>query len=209
MRYQNTLENLYDFKKEMMDVIPDIVRMTLDDCHGNLERLVTDSMDKLQERHWKAVFDSKYNELFQDGIPHVSWNTDRSTLLRALSSAAFDDRRRDYSKLSADAWSETWYDIRVLYIKTPCGAVIKYRMEEPRAWSSYSRYRYTGSVVPSEEVPAKATHTVVLVGCDKYGVAGIYDQFTGTMGQCEEWLSEQARRRGREMPEVKFIKLGD
>lgn len=209
MRYQSAIENLYDFKKEMMDVIPDILRMTIDDCHGKLERLVTDNMDKLQERHWKAVFDSKYDELFQDGISHVSWNTDRSTLLRALFSAVFDDCRRGYSKLSADAWNETWYDIRILYIKTPCGAVIKYRMEEPRSWSSHCRHKHIGSVVPPEEVPEKSTHTVVLIGCDKYGVAGIYGQFTGSMRQCEEWVTEQARHRGREMPEVKFIKLGD
>ena len=209
MRYQSELENLYDFKKEMMDVIPDIVRMTMNDCHGELEQLVADNMDKLQERHWKAVFDSKYNELFQDGIPHVSWNTDRSKIINSLVHKAIDDRSNGYRKITVDCWPETWRDVTVMYVRTPGGTVIKCKKSSPRVWDSYSRTQYYGTVVPPEEVPEAATHTVVLIGCDVYGKASVYDQFTGTMGQCEEWLAEQARRRGREMPEVKFIKLGD
>jgi hypothetical protein len=209
MRYQSELENLYDFKKEMMDVIPDIVRMTLDDCHGNLEQLVVDNMDKLQERHWKAVFDSQYNELFQDGIPHVSWNTDRSKILNSLVHKAIDERSRDYRKITVDSWTETWSNVTVMYVRTPGGTVIKYKKASPRVWDSRSNTRYYGTVVPPEEVPEAATHTVVLIGCDIYGKASVYDQFTGTMGQCEDWLAEQARCRRREMPEVKFIKLKD
>lgn len=207
MRHQNALENLYDFKKEMMDVIPGIVRMTLDDCHGGIEQLVTDNIDKLEERHWKAVLDSKYNELFQDGIPHVSWNTDRGRLLNTLRKNAMD-KRPGYEKISTDSWSETWYCVKVMYIKTPAGAVIKYKMEEPKAVSG-SRHHYYGSVVPPEEVPEKATHTVVLLVPDAYGKVRIADQRTGTMRQCEEWLADRARDRGREMREVKFVRLGD
>lgn len=209
MKYQSATENLYDFKKEMMDVIPDIVRMTLNDCHGEIEQLIVDSMDKLQERHWKAVFDSKYNELFQDGVPHVSWNTDRSKIITRLVHNAVDNRSRDYRKITVDHWAETWWDVTVMYVRTPDGTVIECKKESPRTWSSYSRTKYCGKAVPPEEVPETATHTVVLIGCDTYGKAGIYGQFTGTMGQCEEWLAEQARDRGREMPEVKFIKLKD
>lgn len=209
MRYQSNIENLYDFKKEMMDVIPDIVRMTLDDCRGNLEQLIVDNMDKLQERHWKAVFDSQYNELFQDGVPHVSWNTDRSKILNRLVNKALDERSRDYRKITVDHWPETWREVTVMYVRTPDGTVIKCEKASPRVWDSYSRTQYYGTVVPPEEVPEAATHTVVLIGCDVYGKASVYDQFTGTIGQCEEWLAEQARSRGREMPEVKFIKLKD
>ena len=71
MKHQSKIENLYDFKKEMMDVLPEITRMTVQDTRGNIEKLILNNMDKLEERHWKAVFDSKYNELFEDGIPHV------------------------------------------------------------------------------------------------------------------------------------------
>lgn len=209
MKYQSKIENLYDFKKEMMDVLPEITRMTLSDTRGKIEKLITDNMDKLEERHWKAVFDSKYNELFEDGVPHVSWNTDRSGIVSALMNRAKDNRVRGYKKVAMDSWSETWYNIRVMYVETPCGAVIKCKVESPRVWDSYSRTKYCGSVMPPEEVPAKATHTVVLIGCDIYGVASIHAQHTGTMGQCEEWVAEQARRNGREMPEVKFIPLGE
>ncbi len=207
MKYQSKIENLYDFKKEMMDVLPEICRMTVQDTHGEIEKLIIENMDKLEERHWKAVFNPQYNELFEDGIPHVSWNTDRSGVVTALMNRAKDDRFRRYKKVAMDSWPETWRDIRVMYVETPCGAVVKCQVESPRVWDSYSRTQYCGSVVPPEEVPARATHTVVLIGCDTYGKAGIYAQFTGTMGQCEEWVAEQARRRGREMPEVKFIPL--
>jgi hypothetical protein len=166
-------------------------------------------MDKLQERHWKAVFDSQYNELFQDGIPHVSWNTDRSKILNSLVHKAIDERSRDYRKITVDSWAETWSNVTVMYVRTPGGTVIKYKKASPRVWDSRSNTRYYGTVVPPEEVPEAATHTVVLIGCDIYGKASVYDQFTGTMGQCEDWLAEQARCRRREMPEVKFIKLKD
>ena len=209
MKYQSKIENLYDFKKEMMDMLPDITRMTLGDTRGNIEKLIIDNMDRLEERHWKAVFDSKYNELFEDGIPHVSWNTDRSKIINNLVRKAIDERSRDYRKITVDCWTEPWSDVTVMYVRTPGGTVIKCEKSSPRVWDSRSDTRYYGTVVPPEEVPDVATHTVVLIGCDVYGKASVYDQFTGTMGQCEEWLAEQVRRRGREMPEVKFIKLGD
>lgn len=207
MKCQSKTENLYDFKKEMMDVLPEICRMTVQDTHVSIEKLIIDNMDKLEERHWKAVFDPKYNGLFEDGIPHVSWNTDRSSIVTALMRRAKDDRDRGYKKVAVDSWPETWMDVRVMYVETPCGAVIKCQVESPRVWDSYSRTRYCGRVTPPEEVPAKATHTVVLIGCDAYGVAVIHAQHTGTMGQCEEWVAEQARSNGGKMPEVKFIPL--
>ncbi len=207
MRHQSKIENLYDFKKEMMDVLPEITRMTAEDTRGNIEKLILENMDKLEERHWLAVFDNKYNELFEDGIPHVSWNTDRSRIVSALMSQANDNRFRYYRKVAMDSWPETWRDVRVMYVETPRGTVIKCQIESPRVWDSYSRTQYYGYVIPPENVPARATHTVVLIGCDAYGVASIHAQHTGTMGQCEEWVAEQARRAGHEMPEVKFIPL--
>ena len=96
-----------------------------------------------------------------------------------------------------------------MYIKTPCGAVIKYTQEVPRVWDSYSYTNYYGRVMEPEKVPAKATHTVALIACNSFGVAGIVGQHSGTMGQCEEWVTEQAKRYGKDMPSVKFIPLGD
>ena len=209
MKNITTLETLYDFKKELMDVIPGIVRMTVNDCHGGIENLIVENIELLEERHWKAVFNSKYNLLFTDGIPQVSWNTDRSKILCTLAKAVFDNHRNNFEKITVDSWDETWYHIKVMYLRTPKGTVIKYRREDPICWTSYSNTRFYGSVVQLEDVPEKATHTVVLFVCDKFGTAHISDQYTGSMSECEDWIKRKAGDYSHGMPDIKIIKLED
>ena len=199
------LEALYDFKKIMVSTCPEIVFATEDDCHGEIEKTVASHIAELTQRQWEAVFDSRYSELFQDGTPHISWNTDRSHILSALLSKA--GRERGFETLATDNWEETWRSAYVQWIRTPCGAVVKYKREEPRVWDSYSRTTYCGKVVPPEEVPPRTTHCVAILAVDGFGKAYLADQHCGTQDACEQWAVDALKRYGRD--DRVFVKFMD
>lgn len=202
---QKLIEVLYDFKKVMMSAVPEILHCTLADTHGKIESIIAAHIADLTDEQWRAVFDWKYNELFQDGIPHMSWNTDRSTILNAILNAE-NKGVNGFEELNADNWAETWVNVRVKWIKVPSGTVIKYKREDPRVWSSGSNTRYYGSIVEKEDVPRKATHCVVLLAVNGFNEAMIVDQYAGPQDECEDWLVKSVAKYGKDII-VKFIEL--
>ena len=202
---QKTIENLYDFKKIMMSTMPEILRCTINDTHGKIESIIAEHIADLTDEQWRAVFDWKYSELFQDGIPHVSWNTDRSKILNAILNAESKDIK-GFEELNADTWAETWVNVRVKWIRVPSGTVIKYKREDPRVWSSGSNTRYCGSIVEEKDVPRKATHCVVLLAVNGFNEAMIVDQYAGPQDECEDWLVKSVAKYGKDII-VKFIEL--
>lgn len=204
---KNDLEILYDFKKVMMSTAPEILRCTLADNHGKIEQIIVEHITDITDEQWRAIFDRKYSNLFQDGMPHISWNIDRSKILCALSNAV-ERGSRGYERISADHWSEIWYKIRVQWIKVPCGTIIKYRREDPISWSSYSRTKYDGEVVEPDKAPKKATHCAVILAVSKFNEASIIDQYAGTQDEYEAWLVKAVSKYGNSVF-VKLISLED
>jgi hypothetical protein len=199
---RTNIEILYDFKKIMMDTCPEILKCTESDCHGRIEEIVMNHIDELTDEQWRAVFDRRYDNLFQDGIPHISWNTDRSRILTMVLNSSIK-KRDGYKTLSADNYPATWVDVNIQWIRVPSGTVIKYKHESPRVWSGSERTRYYGSVVETADVPPKATHCVAALTIDDFNKVHMVDQSCGTQDECEEWIVNISKQYGGHV----FIKM--
>lgn len=197
-----------DFKALFPDNLPELKDLTVNDCHGKIESVIANNMAKLTEAQWKAVFDRNFNELFQDGIPHMSWNTDRHQIICRLIEYA-SRNQFGFKKLCARTYDETWVEVNEMWVQVPCGTVVKCKVEEPHVWQSSSRTRYNGVVVAPEETPKKKTHIAILMACTRYCKAIIVDQFAGSQDECEDWITEQAKKHGDRMPFVKLMKIED
>lgn len=196
---------LNEFKALFADNLPEISNLTVNDNHGKIEAFIANNAPKLTEEQWKAVLSSKYSNLFEDGVPHVSWNTDRATIIGRIMEYAMGNRF-GFEKLSVKTYDETWVHVRIMWLKTPCGTVLKCKIEEPHVLSS-SRTRYYVEVIKPEDAPQKVTHIVMLISYTKYAEAHIIEQFAGSQDGCEEWLREKAKKYGAQMPHIKMIKI--
>ena len=99
--------------------------------YDQVESKLVDHIKEFTTEQWQVICDSKYNDLFQTGSPHINWNTDRGMICRKL---IFKER-------PCKTWYETWSDIRVYSIQMK-DCVLEIKVDEPRMWSSYSRTKY-------------------------------------------------------------------
>lgn len=175
-----------DTQKSLLDkfasLFPNIDFSEVDSMYNQIEDLLVKHIDEFTVEQWKAICDWKYSDLFQDGIPHISWNTDRSNLCLALIR-----NMRPYK-----TYDETWYEVKVYSIKTK-ECVLEVKIESPRSFSSSSRTHYYLKV--TEEFKPVPTHRAIIIAIASDTKAYITNQFAGTESECEDWVSNQLGRR--------------
>ena len=152
--------------------------------YNKLEDVLAPHVLEFSRNQWDAILNHKYDNLFQNGMPHVSWNTDREYLYCALYKAMKEPR-------PVKTWTETWDKCAKYSVTTPTGTVIEMRESHPlvRGFDSYRRDRYYLLVKdgPAEPVP---THCAVTIYYDKQDGAYLGKQFAGTFDQCVDWVAQ-------------------
>ena len=156
---------------------PNIDFSDVDSGYDQVERRLVDHIKEFSAEQWHAICDSKYNDLFQNGTPHYSWNIDRAAICRALVR----------NKMPYKTYSETWYDIEYYSIQMD-GCVLEVKIEEPRSFSSSSRTRYFLKV--DKVFHPVPTHRAVILKIGSDTKVYIKDQFAGSLNECEEWVSK-------------------
>jgi len=145
------------------------------------------NFDELTKDQWRAILEEN-SDLFQNGIPHVSWNTDRSSIFYTINNC--------FKPYTGDSWDETWYHVICLYYKFKSGVVIKCVKKEPIIWGN-GRTQYSLSIVTADKVPQRNTHTAVIFSVNKtYGKVSIVEQYTGTEDEVADWLLEKGKKYG-------------
>ncbi len=179
--------------EELRDQLGKILNIDFSDItngYNKIEQRICEqaNFDELTEEQWREILE-KNGDLFQDGIPHVSWNTDRSEIFHTIN--------KNYKSYTGDSWDETWYHVIVLYYKFKSGVVIRLKKEEPIVWGGNSRTRYFVNIVPEDKLPKINTHTAVIFSVNKtYGKVHIVEQYTGTEDEAADWLLERGKKYG-------------
>lgn len=148
--------------------------------YNQVENILVKHIKEFGPDQWKAIVNSKYNDLFQDGSPHFSWNTDRHAIVWEL----VEDQK------PCRTWRETWYDCR-LYSVQMGETLLEIKIEEPRTMSGRTHYYLR---IAEEFIPVP-THRAVVIGIGSDTRAYISDQFAGTENECENWVAENVKGR--------------
>lgn len=166
-----------DYQKErelLQKCFPNINIQELS-SHGEIEMEICKHLKELSEEQWKVILDRKFDNLFQDGIPHISWNTDRSYIFREI--------ERLYEPLASEVYDETWYQVTERYYEVLPKFYLKLKYKNSRSLSGSShRYIYVVSEVPAY------THSAAIICLDKDGTFHILDQMTGTEEACKSFI---------------------
>jgi hypothetical protein len=164
---------------KFQEIFPEIDFSDVTSGYNQVEtKILNYGIDKLTAEQWKAILDREYDDLFQDGMPHVSWNTDRKDIFKALIY---------YKNLKVfKTWKETWHTAYIWY--ADMGSVkLQLKKEEPNPFSNcFTRY----NIKIVDEIPEYPTHIVYKLGIFE-GRVSIVDQFLGTLDKCTEWASKQ------------------
>jgi len=139
-----------------------------------VEQVLAGAIRQMINEQIKAVFDSKWNYMFQAGSPHYDWNTDRRLFTNSLIKLA--------KKLYTTTHHETWYDVYTTWYSFR-GLFFKVIDEVPRTLSG-GRCQMHTTFVEESEIPAKPTHCIAALRIRK-GELHIVKQFTGTLDYCE------------------------
>lgn len=162
-----------------------VVGILIDPYH-NEEHLVRYAAD-LNAEQIALILDRRFSDLFQDGYPHVSWNTDRYRIMSKVLDA-------QGTVITSKCWSETWTYTTVTWYKLKTGQVIKKVVETPKNYTSGSRTRYTYTVETDfEKVPSAPTHIAMTFYSDGYDSIRIADHFSGSHDECVEWIRQNAK----------------
>ena len=156
---------------------PDLDFSKVDSGYNQVENILLEHVQEFTAEQWQVICDSKYSDLFQDGTPHVSWNTDRGSICRKLI----------FKEHPCKTWYETWSDVRVYSIQMK-DCVLEIKVDEPRMWNSYSRTRYYLKV--TDVFTPIPTHRAVILAIGSDTRAYIKDEFAGSLNDCEEWVSK-------------------
>lgn len=190
---------------ELRDELGQILGLDFSDIdtgYNKIEERICEQLDldKLSEEQLTAIFSYKYSDLFQNGIPHVSWNTDRSGIYYKLV--------KELKPYSSSWYEETWYTVYVSYFVTSTGVAIKAIKEEPRVWGSGST-KHNMTVIPKDSLPSKKTHTGIILGVDpEYGKAFIRDQFSGSEDEVTDWVLQMGQKYGKNFS-AKIIRFAE
>jgi hypothetical protein len=153
-----------------------------------IESLLADSINYMTNDQIAAVFDSKWDYMFQDGRAHYDWNTDR----RAFTNALIKFSKKLYTTTS----HETWYDVYTTWYNY-CGLFFKVVEEVPRTLSG-GRCQMHTTIVEESEIPAKPTHCIAALRIRK-GELHIVKQFTGTLEDCEKMQDKLIQEYGSDV----------
>ena len=149
--------------------------------YEQVEKLLVPHVNEFTAEQWKVILDWKYNDLFQVGIPHISWRDEREYIIYEVIR----------NLKPCKTWNETWYSVRKYSVKMPCGVVLGIKIEDPISWSGSSRTHYNIDIT-DEFIPVPTHRAVILkVGDDTR--AYIANQFAGTLDECENWVAENVK----------------
>jgi len=184
------METKFEEMRDQLGKVLNIDFSDIDTGYNKIEQRICEKVDfdELTENQWREILNNNH-DLFQNGIPHISWNTDRSGIFRAIN--------KNYKSYTGDSWDETWYHVIVLYYRFKSGIVIRLKKEEPISWSSGAQTRYSVSIVSEDKLPKVNTHTAVIFSVNKtYGKVNIVEQYTGTEDEVADWLLEKGKKYG-------------
>jgi len=156
--------------------------------YGKLEHVLSEHVKEFTKEQWKVIFDYKYADLFQDGTPHYSWNTDRS----GIASAAINEFLGD-NPVPTKVWDATWDSKKVYYIDAN-GTFLEVTISTPHPFCN-GRTSYSTRIV--DEMPDVPTHVAVRLAMYKRdGKVYVADQFIGTNKTCNEWIAQMSKEKG-------------
>lgn len=153
-----------------------------------VEQVLTLAINRMINEQIKAVFDSKWDYMFQDGRAHYDWNHDRRLFTNSLINFS--------KKLYTTTCHETWYDVYTSWYSFR-GLFFKVVEQSPRTLSG-GRYQMHTTFVEESEIPAKPTHCIAALRI-KNGELHIVKQFTGTLEVCEEMQDKLIREFGSDV----------
>ena len=178
--------NYTEFSKELVEefsqFFPEFYFGDIDTGYNKIEDMLCTKIDTFTELQWNAILSRNYDMLFQQGIPHMNWNTDRSSLARTL--------LEKYKARPICTWDETWQHCYKYCIKTKEGVILEIIKEEPVSFST-GRFQYYIHIA-TEYTPAPEYRAVILA-LDSDTKAHIIKQMMGTLTQCEVWADEQTK----------------
>lgn len=155
------------------------------DCHGGIERELAQHIKEFTEEQWRAVLSHDNDYAFQDGISHISWNTDRRAICHAIC--------KEFEKLNSWEYNDTWYTVKMSEYKAPNGMLFRLKLDEPLSFS-HGNYHWHIEIINKEDLKPVCTHTAVLLGITDNGRVYINDQHTGTLNDCEKFIEENISR---------------
>lgn len=172
--------NLPQLIEKFSKIFPTIDFNDVTSGYEQVERKLLPFLDSFSKEQWETILSSEYNDLFQSGIPHISWSSDRSMIVSQLT--------KDLKPYSTE--DSTWYYIKKYSVVTGTGVILDILIEEPRSFSngSYHRHiRISDTFIP---VPS---HRAVIIAIGRDTRAFIKNQFAGTLNECENWVSENIK----------------
>lgn len=170
---------LTELLKSFSTFFPEIDFSSVDSGYNQVERLIIPHIKNLNKKQWEVILSYSYSQLFQDGIPHISWNTDRHEI--------FNELIKEYKLEPTKVYSETWYEVYVYYIDLGC-VKLELTLEEPRSFDG-STHRHIKIIKDEEKIPVQPTHIAIKLSV-KRGRAYISDQFFGTLDNCTAWVAK-------------------
>ena len=172
-------------RDEFATHFPTIDMSDINTGYNKIENLLAEELRNgavFTPEQWEAITDWHFSGLFQDGIPHVSWNTDRSDICYALIRQMKPCR----------TWTETWYNVEVYSIKNG-DTVLEVKREEPRLFGQ-GQTHYNLKV--AEVFTPVPTHRAVIINLGKDTRAYIAKEFAGSYEACENWVAETVKEIG-------------
>lgn len=149
------------------------------DCHGGIEKELAKNIEYFTREQWEVILSSKTDLAFQDGIAHISWNTGRSIIFKAI--------ENNFKRLASWRTPETWDDKVTVEYAAPNGMYFRLIKEIPHVFSN-GNYHYHIQIIDEKDLTPICTHTAVILGISADGTAYIVSQRTGTLGDCEKFI---------------------
>lgn len=173
-------ENELDAKQLLIAAFPNIDLENLG-CHGEIEEALAKNIEAFTMEQWEVILSHSTDYAFQSGVPHISWNTDRSRIFREIG--------RKFKRLSSWSSRGTWSDTTTVEYAAPNGMFFRLTEEIPHAFSGGS-YHYNIRIINADEVTPIFTHTAVILSLNMDGTAYIRNQKTGTLADCEKFVEQ-------------------
>lgn len=153
-----------------------------------IERRICNSvkLTMLTREQWELILSKKYDYLFQSGVPHLSWNTDRGEMFAKLidQTEAVCKRRHE----------GTWYTDYITYVITKTGVAFKLTESIPNDFfRSSTRTQRKIEIIEQDQIPPKNNTVGILIEIDSYGHATIVSQKTGSPDEIPDWIANKAK----------------
>lgn len=179
-------ENLKQLLDKFAKYFPDLDFSNVASGYNEVEEILKPHVQSFSREQWQVILNGEYNNLFQTGVPHISWNTDRANLLRAV----IGDTK------PVDRWDSSWYDFLEYSIRTDAGVCLRIVMEIPKVCSG-GQTSWLATVV--DKVKKTPTHIAVVIAVMDTFEATVVSQFQGSKEECEKWLKENAPKKASSM----------